>query len=103
MSTISPAGRMLPPIADIIARTPPATLAKIRASAEDFEATTLNELLAPMFETVDPAGEFDGGEAEKTWRPMMVQEMSKQIARAGGLGLAEPVFQQMLRLQEGRT
>jgi Rod binding domain-containing protein len=28
--------------------------------------------------------------------------MGKQIARSGGLGLVEPIYQQMLRMQEGR-
>jgi Rod binding domain-containing protein len=33
---------------------------------------------------------------------MLVAEIGKQIARSGGLGLAEPIYQQMLRMQEGR-
>ena len=63
----------------------------------------LNQLLAPMFETVDTSrGPFGGGEGEQAWKPLMVQEMAKGIARAGGLGLAKPVMEQMLRMQEAR-
>ncbi len=76
---------------------------KIRRAAEDFTAVALNELLKPMFDTADAAeGPFGGGAAEEAFKPMMVSEIAKQIARTGGLGLAEPVLQQMLRLQEAK-
>ena len=58
-------------------------------------------MLAPMFETVDTAhSEFGGGEAEGTWRPMLVDAIGKQIAAHGGLGIAAPVFAAMLHSQE---
>ena len=82
---------------------PDAVTAKLHCAAEDFTAVALNELLKPMFDTADTAeGPFGGGAAEQAFKPMMVSEVAKQIARSGGLGLAEPVFQQMLRLQETR-
>ena len=69
--------------------------------AKDFEAMALGQLLAPMFETVDTAhSEFGGGEAEGTWRPMLVDAIGKQIAAHGGLGIAAPFFAAMLRAQE---
>lgn len=83
--------------------TPPDT-AKLRKAAEDFTAVALDELLKPMFETMDQSGgEFGGGAAEEAFRPMMVTQIAKQIARSGGLGLEEPVYQQMVRLQESRS
>jgi peptidoglycan hydrolase FlgJ len=70
-------------------------------AARDFEATTLNELLQPMFDTVDSAhGAFGGGDGEAAWRPMLVEAMAKQIAANGGLGLAAPVLRQMMQMQE---
>ncbi len=70
-------------------------------AAQDFEAMAASQLLAPMFETIDTAkGAFGGGEGEAAWRPMMNQELGKQIAKSGALGLAVPVFQQMLAMQE---
>ena len=63
----------------------------------------LNELLKPIFDTADTSnGPFGGGAAEQAFKPMMVSEIAKQIAHRGGLGLAEPVLQQMLRLQESK-
>jgi flagellar protein FlgJ len=74
---------------------------KMWKAAQAFEAMALGQLLAPMFATVDHGKSvFGGGAAESTWRPMMTQEMAKQVASHGGLGIAAPVFRQMLQMQE---
>lgn len=88
--------------APTVARPPaaadPAAIAK---SANDFEAMAIGQLLEPMFDTVDTAHDaFGGGPGEEAWRPMLVQEFAKQIAAHGGLGLAKPIYDAMLRLQE---
>jgi Rod binding domain-containing protein len=76
-------------------------LAKIRQTAQDFEAMALGEMLKPMFNTVDTSkGLFGGGVGEATWKPMLVEEMAKSIAKNGGLGIANEVMQEMLRIQE---
>lgn len=75
--------------------------AQVAKAAHDFEAMAIGQLLQPMFDTVDTAhGEFGGGAGEEAWKPMLVQEIAKQIAAHGGLGLAQPVYEQMLRTQE---
>jgi flagellar protein FlgJ len=75
--------------------------AKIAKAANDFEAMAIGQLLKPMFDTVDTAhGTFGGGPGEEAWKPMMVQEFAKQIEAHGGLGLAKPVYDAMLRMQE---
>jgi peptidoglycan hydrolase FlgJ len=79
----------------------PPDLAKIAKSAQDFEAMAIGQLLQPMFDTVDTAhSEFGGGEGEEAWKPLLVQEFAKRIAASGGLGLAKPVYDAMLRMQE---
>jgi peptidoglycan hydrolase FlgJ len=95
-------GHILPPPPPLPASTlPPAQVSKLMQAAKDFEAMALGQLLAPMFETVDMShSKFGGGEAEGTWRPMLVDAIGKQIAAHGGLGLAAPVFAAMLRAQE---
>jgi peptidoglycan hydrolase FlgJ len=83
---------------------PPAQVEKIRKAAQDFEAMAINQLLAPMFATVDGSkGMFGGGEGEAAWKPMMISAVAKQMAASGGFGLAQPVMQQMLRLQEAHN
>jgi len=82
---------------------PPEVTTKLHKAAEDFTAVALNELLKPMFDSVDiSGGPFGGSSVEEQFKPVMVSEIAKQIARSGGLGLAVPVYQQMLRLQEAR-
>jgi Rod binding domain-containing protein len=78
--------------------------AKIAKAARDFEAMAIGQLLQPMFDTVDTAhGVFGGGDGEEAWRPMMVQEIAKQIEASGGLGLAKPIYDAMLRMQEAQS
>ena len=75
--------------------------AKAWKAAQDFEAMVLGQLVAPMFATVETSkGMFGGGAAEEQWRPMMAQEIGRHVAKGGGLGLAVPVYHQMLRAQE---
>ena len=81
----------------------PADASKMWKAARDFEAMALGELLKPMFETVESKrNPFKGGTGEKTWKPMLVDEIAKQMAKAGGLGLAAPVHAAMLRMKEGK-
>jgi Rod binding domain-containing protein len=98
----------LPPVA-VPSAAPPtvqrpsatADPAKIAKSAHDFEAMAIGQLLQPMFNTVDSShGLFGGGAGEEAWKPMMVQEFAKQIEAHGGLGLAKPVYDAMIRMQE---
>src|SRR3954453_3678034 len=96
-----------PPIANaarVTVRNAPANPAGLAKAAQDFEAMAIGELLQPMFDTVDTAHSlFGGGNAEAAWRPMMVQEIAKQIAAHGGLGLARPVYAEMLRMQAAKS
>jgi Rod binding domain-containing protein len=77
------------------------TAARVAKAAQDFTAVALGELLKPIFETTDKSTDlFGGGQGEQAWRPMMVDEIAKSIARQGGLGLSAPVAQAMLQMQE---
>jgi flagellar protein FlgJ len=74
---------------------------KIAKAAGDFEAMAIGQLLQPMFDTVDTAhGAFGGGPGEEAWKPMLVQAFARQIEAHGGLGLAKPIYDAMLRMQE---
>jgi Rod binding domain-containing protein len=76
----------------------PAAIAK---AASDFEAMAIGQLLQPMFDTVDTAHDaFGGGPGEEAWKPMLVQEFARQIEARGGLGLARPIYDAMLRMQQ---
>lgn len=82
----------------------PEQVEKTRKSAQDFEAMAIGQLLQPMFNTVDTSkGLFGGGKGEAAWKPMMVDEMAKMLAKSGGIGIADSVMKEMLRIQEGKN
>jgi peptidoglycan hydrolase FlgJ len=100
-SSLPPAA--LPPAPPIARPMQSADPAKVAKSAHDFEAMAIGQLLQPMFNTVDTShGTFGGGAGEEAWKPMLVQEFAKQIANHGGLGLAKPVYDAMMRMQEAK-
>ena len=76
---------------------------RIRETAQQFEATFMAQMLRPMFEGLSTEAPFGGGHAEETWRGFMIDEMGKQISRAGGVGLADQVMAEMIRMQSGQT
>ena len=76
------------------------TPAQVAKTAQDFEAFFLGQMLQPMFEGLQAEAPFGGGHAEKIWRTMMVDEMGKAMAEAGGIGIADSVKREILRLQE---
>ena len=71
-----------------------------RKTAIDFEAFFLGQMLQPMFANINPEPPFGGGHSEKIWRSMLVDEMGKAMAEAGGLGIADSIHREILRLQE---
>lgn len=73
---------------------------RAREAAEAFEAMVIAQMLAPMFATLPTDGPFGGGHAEGVYRSMMVDEIGKTIARGGGIGLADNVHAEILKLQE---
>lgn len=77
-----------------------ASLGKLRETAEDFEAVFLGQMLKPMFDGIETDGMFGGGQAEKMYRDLMVDEYGKAISKAGGIGIADAVMREMIKLQE---
>ncbi|MCW9034126.1 MAG: rod-binding protein [Alphaproteobacteria bacterium] len=77
-----------------------ANLEQIRKTAEDFETMMISQMLRPMFEGLSTEAPFGGGHAEKMWRDVMVDEMSKEMTKAGGIGVTDQVMREMLKMQE---
>jgi Rod binding domain-containing protein len=74
-------------------------LADIDKTAGDFESTFVSEMLKPMFDTVQTDPEFGGGEAEDTWKSLMIEQYGKKIVQAGGIGLADDIKAKMIEMQ----
>ena len=75
---------------------------KMKKSAQEFEAVFISEMLRPMFENIQAAEPFGGGSSEKMYRDLQIDEYGKAIAKNGGIGLADDVMRQMIRMQEGK-
>ena len=78
------------------------SLKQAKAAAQEFEALFISEMLAPVFDSMETEGLFGGGEGEKIYRSMMVQEYGKSIAQAGGVGIADTVYREILKMQENQ-
>ena len=76
---------------------------ELRRAAEAFEAVFLSEMLAPMFDGIDTEGLGGGGMGEQIFRPMLVERYAESITRSGGVGIADSVVREMMRLQETVT
>ena len=71
-----------------------------RTIADDFESVFLGQMLKPMFEGIKPEAPFGGGNSEAMWRSMQIEEYGKAITKAGGIGIADNVYQEIIKLQE---
>lgn len=70
-------------------------LAQLRKVTQDFESVFLAYLLKTMKQAI-PKSEFLGGsQAEKIFTEMKDEELAKGMARAGGIGLAKLLEQQL--------
>lgn len=78
------------------------TLRQIDQAAEDFEAVFLAEMIKPMFEGIEVDEMFGGGKGEEVFRDLMIQEYGKNMAQAGGIGIASFVKDELIRQQEGK-
>jgi Rod binding domain-containing protein len=56
--------------------------------------------LDTMFSGVETDGLFGGGQAEGVYRSLLNQEVGKAIARNGGLGIADSVVREIIKMQE---
>lgn len=74
---------------------------RLRSACRDLEALFIQQLLSAMRRTVPKSGLIDGGRAEEIATSMLDAELSKSMAGAGGLGLAEVLERELSRAAAG--
>ena len=89
-------GRALPNVRGV------QNLREARKVSEEFEAVFLCQMLQPMFANIQAAEPFGGSSSEKMWRTMQVEEYGKALSKAGGIGIADAVFREIIKAQELR-
>lgn len=74
--------------------------AAARKAAQNFESFFLSQTFESMFSGVGDDDLFGGGEGEKIYRSMLLQQYSQVAAKSGGIGIASAVEREILREQE---
>ena len=78
----------------------PAKAKQIDEKAREFEAVFATEMMKPMFDGVKPDKMFGGGKGEEIFQGLMLDQYGKLMADRGGLGIADAVKAELLRIQE---
>ena len=76
---------------------------EVEKAARDFEALFVGQMLKTMQETVPENELFGGGDAEKVFREMFLDEVGKDVAKHDSLGLAKSIVQQIERLESKKV
>lgn len=103
MSAISPIAANPPYALDVSQPALPIGAGKahdIDAVTRDFEAVFLTQMLSAMFEGDDVNSFFGGGAIGDIYKSYFLNEYGKAMAKAGGIGIAASVKQELLKLQE---
>jgi peptidoglycan hydrolase FlgJ len=68
--------------------------AHLHAAAEEFEAAFLAEML--KYSGMNSVSEeFGGGHGEEAFSSLLTQEYARILAKSGGIGLAEQIFESL--------
>lgn len=81
-------------------RRAPMNEAQAAGLAKEFEAQFITQMLGLMFEGVSTDHAFGGGPAEEIYRSFLMDEYGKIFAEAGGIGVADHVRTELLKMQE---
>lgn len=69
--------------------------------AQDFEQMFLEQTLGQLTSTLSGPGPLgDEGTGGEIWRGMLTQHYAKSITKSGGFGIANSVYNELMRLQE---
>jgi Rod binding domain-containing protein len=71
-----------------------------REVARQFESVFIGELLEQMSMGLKTDGPFGGGPSEGIYRSFLNNAIAEQVSNNGGVGIADAVYREILRLQE---
>lgn len=72
----------------------------VENSAREFEAVFISQMFEQMWAGVSTDGPMGGGTGEQIFRSLMIQDIGRQMANQGGIGLADTVKRELLAIQE---
>jgi Rod binding domain-containing protein len=73
-----------------------------RKTAQDFESFFLTQVFEFMSTGIKTDGPMGGGQAEAKWRSFLNDQYGREMAKGRGIGIADMVYGQMLKMQEAQ-
>ena len=95
----APALSVTPPAPAPMSAAEMAKRGQIAKTAKDFESSFLSVMLGQMMKDVKVSEPFSGGQGEDAFKSFMNEAMAKQVVKTGGIGIADDVAKDMLKLQ----
>ena len=92
---------MAPPIGDSAPAIHPQRHAELRDAAKKLEAAFLSQMLKDAGIGAQK-GAFGGGIGEDQFASMMRDQQARQMVDSGGIGLAEQLFQSLIKREAQR-
>jgi len=99
MDAVSLPTSLISPTQPVASAAEMAKRGQIEKTAKDFESSFLSVMIGEMMKDVNQSGPFGGGVGEEKFKSFMADAFAKQMTAAGGIGLADSVTQEMLKLQ----
>lgn len=72
----------------------------LKKVSQDFESIFINMMLKTMRSTIVEGGFIEKSFGTKAYESMLDEEMSKEMAKSGGLGISEMVYKSLVRRTE---
>lgn len=75
----------------------------IKKTAQDFESFFLTQVFEFMSSGIKSDGPMSGGQAEAKWRSFLNDQYGREMAKTRTVGIADMVYDQMLKMQEAQS
>jgi len=89
-------------LAEALTKVSPQAQAKVKATAQDFEAMFLNSMFSQMTSGLKGEGPYGDTPGTGVWRSMLTEQYTKSFSKAGGVGISNEVFRTLI-LQQAKA
>ena len=76
---------------------------KLKKACEDFESIFISKMLKVMRQSIPKTGLLDGGSQQDMYLSLFDEELSKSMARKGGMGLGKILYQNVMNQGKNRN
>ena len=76
---------------------------KLKKACEDFESIFISKMLKVMRQSIPKTGLLDGGSQQDMYLSLFDEELSKSMAKRGGMGLGKILYQNIMNPGKNRN